>query len=236
MENIMKRNIKKEEGAKKTRKKGVQKDDKVYVSVLTKSGEDTGRRIELEERPFLIEPHKHILHLYIVNFRHHQRQGTAKTKEKSEVSKSTKKLYKQKHTGNARAGSAKSGVRRGGGTIHGPRPRDYGFKMNKKEKRLARQSALSIKVQKKQIMVVEDFAYQNISTKDYINLINTLSIGKEKNLWVFPSVEKNIVFSAKNVEKNKITTVDLLNGFDLLHATKVICLESAIPLIIQKLA
>ena len=206
------------------------------LNILTIEGKQTGRQIELPANPFLTEPHKHLLYLDITNIRNHQRQGTSQTKEKSAITGSTRKLYKQKGTGRARKGSIKSGILRGGGNTFGPKARQYGFTMNKKEKKRAQQSALSIKTAKKQLLILEDFSLEKPSTKQYLRLLNNLAIAQEKNLWILPNVNKNLVLSARNVAKNNITTVAQMNSYDLLNATNVVCLESALPLIVQKFA
>lgn len=205
-------------------------------TVMTKKGAQTNRKVKLQEDIFNIEPHKHVLSLDIINKQQSARQGTAKSKEKSEITASTKKPYKQKGTGRARVGSRKSGIWRGGGRIFGPKPRDYGFVQNKKEKRLALKSALSIKNQKKQIIVIEDFTFDKPSTKTYMSMIRTLNIAKEKILWLLPKAQPALFLSARNVPKNNIKTVAYCNTYHLLYATKVICFESALPLIYEKFA
>lgn len=205
-------------------------------TVMTKEGAQTDRKVKLQEDIFNIAPHKHVLSLDIINKQQSARQGTAKTKEKSEITASTKKPYKQKGTGRARAGSRKSGIWRGGGRIFGPKPRDYGFRQNKKEKRLAFKSALSIKNQKKQIMVIEDFTFDKPSTKAYIAMVRSLNIANEKVLWLLPATQPALLLSARNVPKNNIKTVACCNTYQLLYATKVICFESALPLIYEKFA
>lgn len=205
-------------------------------TVITKEGTQTNKKVKLQEHIFNIEPHKHILALDIINKQQRTRQGTAKSKEKSEITASTKKPYKQKGTGNARAGTKKSGIWRGGGRTFGPKPRNYGFIQNKKEKRLALKSALTIKNQKKQIIIIEDFTFNKPSTKAYIAMIHTLNIPNEKNLWLLPTPQPPLLLSARNVPKNNIQTIDNCNTYQLLHATKVICFESILPLIYKKFA
>ena len=205
-------------------------------TVMTKKGAKTDRKVKLQENVFNIEPNKHVLSLDIINKQQTARQGTAKSKEKSEITASTKKPYKQKGTGRARVGSKKSPIWRGGGRIFGPKPRDYGFNQNKKEKRLALKSALTIKNQQKQIIVIEDFTFDKPSTKAYLEMVRSLKITDEKILWLLPSVQREFLLSVRNVPKNDIKTVASCNTYQLLYATKVVCFESALPLIYEKFA
>lgn len=206
------------------------------IPIITKQGKQTGKNIVLADKVFNITPHDHVVYLCIVNMRNRARQGTAKTKEKWEVSASTRKIQKQKGTGNARKGSRKSNILRGGGRVFGPRVRDYGTKLNKKEKKLACRSALSAKAQKKQIMVVQDFALDKPSTQQYLAILQKLAIEKEKVLVVLPKSDKHIVLSARNVPHNEIVTVDQLNTYNLLKATRVLFFEGACSLVQQKFA
>ena len=226
--------------AKSKKENSVEAPDKgvgpTEIKVLSREGKDTGRTVTLSSSVFGIEPNKHVLYLDVVNIRNKARQGTAKTKEKSEVTASTRKILKQKGTGNARKGSRKSNILRGGGRVFGPVPRDYGSRFNKKEKKLAHRSALSIKAAKGQIAVFADFAMDKPSTKAYVEVLSKHTLASEKVLWVLPNVERNMVLSSNNVPKNKIVTVGQLNSYDLINATKVLFFESALPMVEQKLA
>ena len=206
-------------------------------SIITKEGKDTGRTVQLAPAIFGIEPNTHVLYLDVTNIQKGQRQGTAKTKERSEISASTRKLYRQKGTGRARRGDKKTNILRGGGRAHGPRPKEsYAFKLNKKVKQLAVRSALSLKEQKKQIQIIEDFAMASPSCKGYLAVLQQLGLYDQKVLWVLPKTAKNLVLSARNVQKSKILTFDQLNTYHLLHFSNILLFETALPLIEQKYA
>ena len=218
-------------------KQAVKKQPKgLVLPVFETTGEQKGRTITLEPTIFNITPHEHVLTLNIVNIRNRQRQGTAKTKEKSEVSASTRKIMRQKGTGNARKGSRKSNILIGGGRCFGPKPRSYGFKINKKEKKLAQKSALSIKAKQGQIGVIASVPLQKPSTKAYKALLVKMGVNRKKVLWVLPQTDTNMILSVSNVQRHKVTTAQHMNVYDLMNATKVLFLESALPMITQKFA
>lgn len=198
------------------------------ISVLKNSGEDTGRKVTLSDDIFGIEPNDHAIYLDVKQFLANQRQGTHKSKERNEVAGSTKKIKKQKGTGTARAGSIKSPVFRGGGRVFGPQPRDYSFKLNKKLKTLARKSALTYKAQDKGLVVLEDLAFDEPKTKEFIKVLNGLSVADKKTLLVLPESNKNVVLSGRNVKNAKITTADSLNTYDVLNADSLLISESSI--------
>lgn len=198
------------------------------ISVLKNSGEDTGRKVTLSDDIFGIEPNDHAIYLDVKQFLANQRQGTHKSKERNEVAGSTKKIKKQKGTGTARAGSIKSPVFRGGGRVFGPQPRDYSFKLNKKLKALARKSALTYKAQDNGLVVLEDLAFDAPKTKEFIKVLNGLSVADKKTLLVLPESNKNVVLSGRNIKNAKITTADSLNTYDVLNADSLLISESSI--------
>ncbi|MCB0505151.1 MAG: 50S ribosomal protein L4 [Cyclobacteriaceae bacterium] len=198
------------------------------VEVVKVNGQDAGRKVSLSKDIFGIEPNDHAIYLDVKQYLANQRQGTHKSKERAEVSGSTRKLKKQKGTGTARAGSIKSPVFRGGGRVFGPTPRDYSFKLNKKLKVLARKSALTYKAQDKAISVIEDFSFEAPKTKSYIALLGDLKMNDKKTLLVLPEANKNIVLSGRNVQNAKIVTADQLNTYDVLNADNVMIVESSI--------
>ncbi|GGI22143.1 50S ribosomal protein L4 [Pedobacter lithocola] len=188
------------------------------VKVINISGKETGAKVQLPESVFGIEPNDHAIYLDVKQFLANQRQGTHKSKQRNEIAGSTRKLYKQKGTGGARAGSIKSPLFNGGGRVFGPQPRDYSFKLNKKLKVLARKSALAYKAKDNNVVVLEDFSFDTIKTKNYINLIAALNVGNEKTLLVLPAQNNNIYLSSRNVEKTKVITAADLNTYDVLNA------------------
>ena len=198
------------------------------VSVYKNSGKKTTKTVELADEIFGIEPNDHAIYLDVKQYLANQRQGTHKAKERAEISGSTRKIKRQKGTGTARAGSIKSPIFRGGGRVFGPRPRNYGFKLNKKLKSLARKSALSYKTKEDSIMVLEDFEFKAPKTKDYINFLASLKLEEKKTLLVLPESDKNIVLSSRNLPKAKVTTVDSLHTYDLLHADNLLISESSV--------
>jgi large subunit ribosomal protein L4 len=177
---------------------------------------------------FGIEPNDHAIYLDVKSFLANQRQGTHKSKQRNEISGSSKKIKKQKGTGGARAGNIKNPQFKGGGRIFGPVPRDYSFKLNKKVKDLARKSALSYKAKDNSIAILEDFNFESAKTKQYVSLLNALSLGDKKTLLVLPEANKNIVLSGRNIQNAKITTADQINTYDVMNADNVIFVESAI--------
>jgi large subunit ribosomal protein L4 len=198
------------------------------LSVLNVKGKETGRKVQLVDEIFGIEPNDHAIYLDVKQYLANQRQGTHKSKERNEVSGTTKKLKKQKGTGGARAGSMKSPVFVGGGRVFGPRPRNYSFKLNKKLKDLARKSALSYKLKDNSLSVIESFNFDKPSTKQYISFLTDLSLLEKKTLLILPEVNLNIVLSGRNLKKAKVTTVDQINTYDLLHADNLLISESSV--------
>ena len=198
------------------------------IAVVKQSGENTGRKVSLTSEVFGIEPNDHSIWLDVKSFLANQRQGTHKSKQRNEISGSSKKLKKQKGTGGARAGNIKNPQFKGGGRIFGPTPRDYSFKLNKKVKDLARKSALTYKAKDNQIAIVEDFNFEAPKTKQYISLLKSLSVQDKKTLVVLPEVKKNIVLSGRNIQNSKIITADQINTYDVINADQIILVESSL--------
>ncbi|MDR0769084.1 MAG: 50S ribosomal protein L4 [Dysgonamonadaceae bacterium] len=198
------------------------------ISVYNIEGQDTGKKITLENGVFGIEPNDHVIYLDVKQHMANKRQGTAKSKERSEISGSTRKLGRQKGGGGARHGDINSPVMVGGGRIFGPKPRDYSFKINKKEKALARKSALSYKVKEDAITVVEDFTFEAPKTKGFLALTKYLKLDGKKLLFVLPENNANIYLSARNLQKTSVTTVSGLNTYKVLDAAHLVILESSI--------
>jgi large subunit ribosomal protein L4 len=198
------------------------------VAVLKYSGEKTSKKVSLADEVFGIEPNDHAIYLDVKSYLANQRQGTHKSKQRNEISGSSKKIKKQKGTGGARAGNIKNPQFKGGGRIFGPTPRDYSFKLNKKVKDLARKSALSYKAKDNSIAVLEDFNFESAKTKQYLSLLSALSLADKKTLLILPEVNKNIVLSGRNIQNTKIITADQVSTYDLMNADNVIFVESAI--------
>lgn len=201
------------------------------VNVYNIKGEDTGRKITLNESIFGIEPNDHAIYLDVKQFMANQRQGTHKSKERSEISGSTRKLGRQKGGGGARRGDVNSPLLVGGGRVFGPKPRDYFFKLNKKVKALARRSALSYKAKENAIVVVEDFTFEVPKTKEFISMTKNLKISDKKLLVVLSESNKNVYLSARNIEKANVQTVSGLNTYRVLNAGVVVLTESALSVI-----
>ena len=201
------------------------------VNVYNIKGEDTGRKITLNESVFGIEPNDHAIYLAVKQYMANRRQGTAKSKERSEISGSTRKIGRQKGGGGARRGDLNSPVLVGGGRVFGPKPRDYSFKLNKKVKQLARKSALSYKAQNNAIIVVEDFGFEAPKTKDFVALINNLKISDKKLLLVMPESNKNVYLSARNLQRANVQTVDGVNTYRVLDAGVVVFTEASLSAI-----
>ena len=201
------------------------------VSVLNINGQETGRKVTLNESIFGIEPNDHVLYLDVKQYLANQRQGTAKTKERSELSGSTRKLGRQKGGGGARRGDINSPVLVGGARVFGPKPRDYGFKLNKKVKQLARKSALSYKAQENSIVVVEDFNLDAPKTKDFVNIAKNLKVDGRKPLLVLPEVNKNVYLSARNLQQAEVMTASTLNTYKVLNADVLIVTENSLKAI-----
>jgi len=198
------------------------------LSVYNTSGAETGRTVELNPDIFGIEPNDHAIYLDVKQFLANKRQGTHKSKERAEISHSTRKIKKQKGTGGARAGSIKSPVFVGGGRVFGPRPRDYAFKLNKKLKQLARISALSYKAKENNIIVVENFNFEAPKTKEFVNLKSNLKIQDKKLLLVLAEQNKNVYLSSRNLKGNKVVTLSDLNTYDLMNASTLLISERTI--------
>ena len=201
------------------------------VSVLNIKGQETGRKVTLNESIFGIEPNDHVIYLDVKQYMANQRQGTAKAKERSEVSGSTRKLGRQKGGGGARHGDINSPLLRGGGRVFGPKPRDYGFKLNKKVKALARKSALSYKAQENAIIVVEDFNFEAPKTKEFISIAQNLKVDGKKVLMVLPEANKNVYLSARNLQKAECIIASNLNTYKVLNADVVIITEKSLQTI-----
>ena len=198
------------------------------VAVLDINGKDTGRKADLSNKVFAIEPNNHAVYLDVKQYLANQRQGTHKAKERAEIIGSTRKIKKQKGTGTARAGSIKSGVFRGGGRIFGPRTRNYGFKLNKNVKRLARKSALTIKAQEKSIVVLEDFGFEAPKTKEFTSLLKALNLESKKSLFVLGTPNNNVYLSSRNLKGSEVITNSELSTYKILNANKLVLLESSI--------
>ena len=199
------------------------------LEVLKITGESTGRKVQLNENIYGIEPNDHCIYLDVNLIRANQRQGTHKAKTRSEIAGSTRKLIRQKGTGGARRGDINSPVLRGGGRVFGPHPRDYGFKLNKKVRLLARRSALTYKMRDAEIAILEDFTFESIKTKKMVEVLNNLKVNGGKNLFVFPAVDNNVVMSARNIQRTQVTLARNLNTYDILNAKKIFILESSLP-------
>lgn len=201
------------------------------INVLDIKGQETGRKVTLNENIFGIEPNDHVLYLAVKQYLADQRQGTAKSKERSEHAGSTRKLGRQKGGGGARRGDINSPVLVGGGRVFGPKPRDYSFKLNKKVKVLARKSALAYKAQDNAIVVVEDFNLDAPKTKDFVNITKNLKIDSKKVLLVLPEVEKNVYLSARNLQKAEVMTAAQVNSYKVLNADVVVITENSLKVI-----
>jgi large subunit ribosomal protein L4 len=198
------------------------------ISVLNIKGEDTGRKVTLNESIFGIEPNDHVLYLDVKQYLANQRQGTAKSKERSEHAGSTRKLGRQKGGGGARRGDINSPVLVGGGRVFGPKPRDYRFKLNKKVKSLARKSALSYKAQENAIVVIEDFNFEAPKTKEFVNFAKNIKVDGRKSLLVLPEVNKNVYLSARNLQRAEIITASALNSYKVLNADVLVITENSL--------
>ncbi|WP_026953264.1 50S ribosomal protein L4 [Algoriphagus mannitolivorans] len=198
------------------------------LAVINHKGQDTGRKVTLSDEIFAIEPNDNAIYLDVKQYLANQRQGTHKSKERNEVAGSTKKIKKQKGTGGARAGSLKAPNFRGGGRVFGPKPRDYSFKLNKKVKQLARKSALSYKAKDNSLMVLEDLSFDAPKTKNYIAVLNGLSLSDKKTLLVLPEDNKNVFLSSRNLPKAKVVTVNDVNTYQLLNADHLVLCEGSV--------
>ena len=206
------------------------------LSILNMAGKETGKKIVLNDAIFGIEPNDHAIYLDVKQYLANNRQGTAKAKQRSENAHSTRKLGRQKGGGGARPGDLKSPVRVGGGTIFGPVPRDYGFKLNKKVKQLARRSALSLRAQNGQIVVVDALQFEAPKTKAMIEVMNNLQVAGKKVLFVLPENNYNVLKSASNIERTNVVTVNELNTYAIMNSSAVVLVEGALAAIEATLA
>jgi large subunit ribosomal protein L4 len=206
------------------------------VKVVDFNGKDTGRRVELSDSVFAIEPNNHAVYLDVKQYLANQRQGTHKAKERAEVAGSTRKIKKQKGTGTARAGSAKNPLFKGGGTVFGPRPRSYSFKLNKNLKRLARKSAFSIKAKEANIIVLEDFNFETPNTKNFINVLKALELENKKSLFVLGNTNKNVYLSSRNLKVSSVVSSLELSTYAILNANNLVLLESSLEIIEENLS
>ncbi|MFT5848738.1 50S ribosomal protein L4 [Psychroserpens sp.] len=206
------------------------------VAVVDLNGKDTGRKVDLSAHVFGIEPNNHAVYLDVKQYLANQRQGTHKAKERAEISGSTRKIKKQKGTGTARAGSIKSGVFRGGGRMFGPRPRNYSIKLNKNLKRLARKSALTMKANDKDIVVLEDFNFDAPKTKNFTAVLKALDIENKKSLFVLGASNNNVYLSSRNFKGSEVITNSELSTYKILNANKLILLESSLEAIESNLS
>ena len=205
------------------------------VNVLNIKGEDTGRKVVLNDAIFGITPNDHAIYMAVKQYMANQRQGTHKSKERSEISGSTRKLGRQKGGGGARRGDINSPLLVGGARVFGPKPRDYSFKLNKKVKLLARKSALSYKAQANNIVVVEDFTFEAPKTKDLVNVVNNLKVAGKKLLMVLPEANKNVYLSARNLERTNLAIASALNTYTVLNAETLVVTENALKAIEETL-
>ncbi len=206
------------------------------VKVLDFNGKDTGRKVQLSDSVFAIEPNNHAVYLDVKQYLANQRQGTHKAKERAEVTGSTRKIKKQKGTGTARAGSVKNPLFKGGGTVFGPRPRSYSFKLNKSLKRLARKSAFSIKAKESNIVVLEDFNFEVPNTKNFINVLKALGLENKKSLFVLGESNKNVYLSSRNLKASNVVTSSELSTYAILNANNLVLLEGSLGLIEENLS
>ena len=201
------------------------------LEVLKITGESTGRKVQLNENIFGITPNDHCMYLDTKLYMANKRQGTHKAKTRSEISGSTRKLIRQKGTGGARRGDINSPLLRGGGRVFGPVPRDYSFKLNKKVRRLARGSALTYKMNDSEIVIIEDFTFETIKTKNMVSVLNNFKVNGSKNLFVFPETNDNVILSARNIQRTKIELARNLTTYDILNAKKLFITESSLAVI-----
>jgi large subunit ribosomal protein L4 len=198
------------------------------LKVVDINGKETGKSVKLNASVFGIEPNEHSIYLDVKQFLANARQGTHKAKERGEVNRTTKKHHKQKGTGGARAGSMRSPIQRGGGTVFGPRPRNYGFKLNKKVKQLARRSALSMKAKNKALTVLENFTFDAPKTKNFLSVMDSLGLGDKKSLFVVADYDKNVYLSSRNLTGVKVVNCSELSTYDIMNASALVISEGAI--------
>ena len=198
------------------------------LQVVKQDGKKTGRNVTLSDKIYAIEPNDHAIWLDVKSFLANQRQGTHKSKQRNEITGSSKKIKKQKGTGGARAGNIKNPQFKGGGRVFGPTPRDYSFKLNKKVKDLARRSALTYKAKDNAIAILEDFNFDKPQTKQFVKLIESLSLNDKKTLFVIAEANRNIALSGRNVEKAKVITASQINTYDVINADQLVLAEGAV--------
>ena len=198
------------------------------VKVLNKEGKETSKRVKLSPSVFGVEPNDHAIYLDVKQYLANQRQGTHQSRERGEIIGSTKKIKKQKGTGTARAGSIKNPLFRGGGRVFGPRPKSYGFKLNKKVKVLARKSALTYKAKEKSILVLEELSFKSPKTKEFVAVLKNLNVNDSKTLFVTTTKDENTILSSRNIQNTKVISADKLNTYDILYSGKLIISESAV--------
>lgn len=206
------------------------------VKVLDINGKETGRTVELSESVFGIEPNQHAIYLDVKRYLAAQRQGTHKAKERAEITGSTRKIKKQKGTGTARAGSIKNPLFRGGGRVFGPRPRNYSIKLNKSLKRLARRSAVSLKAQESNLIVLEDFKFEAPSTKEFVNVLKALGLENKKSLLVLGELNKNVYLSSRNLKRASVVTNSDVNTYNVLNANSLVITESSLEGFVENLS
>lgn len=198
------------------------------IAVLDINGKETGRKANLSDAVFAVEPNNHAVYLDVKQYLANQRQGTHKAKERAEITGSTRKIKKQKGTGTARAGSIKSPIFKGGGRVFGPRPRNYSFKLNKNLKRLARKSALSLKANDNSIIVVEDFSFESPKTKNFIEVLKALGLENKKSLIVLGDSNKNVYLSSRNLKTSEVLSGSELSTYKILNANNIVFLEGSL--------
>ena len=198
------------------------------LTVYNIKGEDTGRKVQLNDNIYAVEPNEHVMYLAVKQYLADQRQGTHKSKERSELSGSTRKLFRQKGTGGARRGDINSPLLRGGARVFGPKPRDYSVKLNKKVTALARRSALTCKVNDNEIIIVEDFNFEEIKTKQMVAILDNFKVNGMRNMFVFAEPNRNVVLSARNIQRTQVALARNLNTYDILNAKKIFITESAL--------
>jgi large subunit ribosomal protein L4 len=198
------------------------------LAVVNTAGKETGKKVSLSAEIFGLEPNDHAIYLDVKQYLAHNRQGTHKAKERGEITGSTRKIKRQKGTGTARAGSIKSPLFRGGGRIFGPRPRNYGIDLNKKVKQLARKSALSYKAKDNAILIVDDFAFDAIKTKEYVAMLENLKLSDKKSLVVLDEANKNVYLSSRNIKKANVITLDELNTYDIMNCSNIVFSEKSL--------
>jgi len=198
------------------------------IKVINKEGKETTKKVKLNKGVFGIEPNDHAIYLDVKQYLANQRQGTHQSRERGEIKGSTRKIKKQKGTGTARAGSIKNPLFRGGGRVFGPKPRVYGFKLNKKVKSLARKSALSYKAKESNILILEDLSFKSPKTKDFVSVLKNLNVDETKTLFVTTTSDQNTLLSSRNIKNTKVITADKLNTYDILNSGKLVISEKAV--------